>query len=109
MAGFLDHLAAADAAIGDHVCTPGAFRPAVGEVIEDVPVAIEHPAEADVLQRGSIVRAKPVAWLPLALVPRVVQNDLVDAEGYRWKVSAAATRPGDGRWWRAEVDRLTPL
>ena len=106
MASFLDHLAAADAVIGDHVCTPGALRPVAGADVDPAPVCIERPSVEDGLMQGAIVRAKPVAWLPVAVVADLRKGDVIEAEGQRWKVCAAATRPGDGRWWRAEVDIL---
>ncbi|MBX3480089.1 MAG: hypothetical protein KF842_06790 [Caulobacter sp.] len=104
MPDFLDHLAAADAAIVAHVFTPGAVRPVVGDDLDPVGVCIEQPAEEAQLQQGRLVRTRPVAWLSRAEVAALARGDLVEGEGRRWKIASAPTRPGDGRFWRAEVE-----
>lgn len=109
MVDFLDHLAAADTAIGAHVCTPGVVRFAAGGEVDPVPVAIERPLEGETIERGQFAALKPLAWLPRQLVAALKAGDEIEGEGRLWRVAAKPTRPGDGRWWRAELEDLGPL
>lgn len=113
MTTILDHLAAADAVLAQHVCTPGVLRPVGGAVIDPVSVAIERPTMIEGVGGGlGFAMARPVAWLPLvetradgSTVTVTLRKDAtIEAEGRAWLVVAAPTRPGDGRWWRAEVE-----
>lgn len=118
MTTILDHLAAADAVLADHLCTPGVLRPIGGDAIDPVSVAIERPTAIEGVGGGmGFAMSRPVAWLPVTetradgstVTVTVRKDSTIEAEGRAWLVVAGATRPGDGRWWRVEVEDQGPL
>ncbi len=106
MANFSDNLDALDTTVRDHLCDDATYIPASGTAPLPCRVIFDDPAQTDVLQNASIVRAKPTISVEVAVIASLVKNDLFDLGEQRWRVAAAPTRPGDGRWWFAEVDRV---
>ena len=102
--GFSDTLAGLDVAIEAHLCDPATFTPMIG-VSRLVAVMVERPSEIERMQGSGFSRARPVLQVSATTVPVLVEGDsfrLSDQE--IWVVAAAPTRPGDGRWWVAEVE-----
>lgn len=106
MANFADNLDALDGAVRDTLCDDAVYFPRQGGSVPGVRVQIDKPADEDRLQGSTIVRAKPVISVSVQQVPSLLQGETFVVAGERWKVAGAPTRPGDGRWWVADVQAV---
>jgi len=106
MANFSDNQDALDATIREHLCDDATYYPVSGEAPLPCRVIFEVPSQTETLQQARMVQAKPTIEVEVAVIPSLVKGDMFDVATLRWRVAAAPTRPGDGRWWLAELDRI---
>lgn len=115
---FSAHLDRLDAAAEDHLCDDAAYLVQCAGAMVPARVMVERPENAERLQGVSITRARPEISVSVAAHPGLRQGDGfilgVWTDGVftpgteAWRIAEAPRRPGDGRWWMAEVEPWRP-
>jgi len=111
--GFGDHI---DRAVEAHLCDDAAYRAqGVGPLVQ-VRIMIDRPTELERLQGMGFARARPVLSASVESIPDLRTGDTIHEGRWvgevfspaasSWRLAEAPTRPGDGRWWRGEVEPL---
>lgn len=113
---FTDALVGLDAAVEDHLCDDAAYQvQGLGPMIR-ARIMIDRPTELERLQGASFSRARPVVSVSAEAIPGLRTGDAFHEGRWAgevflpaaasWRLAEAPTRPGDGRWWRGEVEPL---
>lgn len=111
--GFGDHI---DRSVEAHLCDDAAYQvQGLGQMVR-VRVMIDRPTELERLQGMGFTRARPILSVLAETIPGLRTGDAFYEGrwvgeaflpgGVSWRLAEAPTRPGDGRWWRGEVEPL---
>lgn len=113
---FSSLLAALDGAVEDHLCDDAAYQAQGEGPFAKARVMINQPTELERMQSSGFTRARPTLSVAFSAVPGLRTGDTFKIGLWTngvfipgpdtWQVAAAPTRPDDGHWWRAEVQRL---
>lgn len=113
---FSDGLTILDGAVEDFLCDDAAYQAQGQDPAVKARVMVDQPTELERMQSSSFSRSRPVLSVAHEAIPDLRTGDVFRMG--RWagevfipgpetfRVAAAPTRPDDGRWWRAEVERL---
>lgn len=113
---FSARLGVLDSAVEDHLCDDAAYQVQGESPLIRARVMVDRPVDIERLQGVGFSRPRPVLQVSAAAIPGLRTGDTfvlgqwIGSEfipgDESWRLAEAPTRPGDGRWWRVEVEPL---